>query len=120
MTNVIPKAVTLLTLALSKRLLFDGAVTVCQAPPMGFLEDQMERGWWAGSDAGPSLPYCTFLNLTVPYCTFPYLTVPYCTLLLCQPIDRFFFVFLHVSAWSTNRLMNQSVGQSIRNYVTQV
>ena len=30
----------------------DGAVTVCQAPPQGFLEDQMERGWWAGSDAG--------------------------------------------------------------------
>lgn len=29
-------------------------VTVCQAPPMGFLEDQMERGWWAGSDAGSS------------------------------------------------------------------
>ncbi|DBA75736.1 TPA: hypothetical protein ACH3X1_010151 [Trebouxia sp. C0004] len=29
-------------------------VTVCQAPPMGFLEDQMERGWWAGSEAGSS------------------------------------------------------------------
>ncbi len=67
MTNVIPKAVTLLTLELTcKRMLCDGAVTVCQAPPMGFLEDQMERGWWAGSDAGPSLPYCTSLKLTVP------------------------------------------------------
>ena len=30
------------------------AVTVCQAPPMGFLEDQLERGWWAGSDTGSS------------------------------------------------------------------
>ena len=28
------------------------AVTVCQAPPQGFLEDQLERGWWAGSEAG--------------------------------------------------------------------
>lgn len=62
MTHVILKAVTLLTLEPTcKRLLCDGAVTVCQAPPMGFLEDQMERGWWAGSDAGPALPYCTLL-----------------------------------------------------------
>ncbi|KAL3144730.1 hypothetical protein ABBQ38_001851 [Trebouxia sp. C0009 RCD-2024] len=29
-------------------------VTVCQAPPQGFLEDQLERGWWAGSEAGSS------------------------------------------------------------------
>lgn len=29
-------------------------VTVCQAPANGFLEDQLERGWWAGSDAGSS------------------------------------------------------------------
>ncbi len=78
MKNVITKAMTLLTLALNKRLLCDGAVTVCQAPPMGFLEDQMERGWWAGSDAGPFLPYCTFLNLTVPCRTSLYLIVPYC------------------------------------------
>ena len=28
------------------------AVTVCQAPPQGFLEDQLERGWWAGSEPG--------------------------------------------------------------------
>ena len=69
----------LLTFALSKRLLCDGAVTVCQAPPMGFLEDQMERGWWAGSDAGPSLPYCPWLKLTVPYCTLLSLTEAYCT-----------------------------------------
>ena len=64
MKNVITKAMTLLTLALNKRLLCDGAVTVCQAPPMGFLEDQMERGWWAGSDAGTlSLAVASCLSL---------------------------------------------------------
>ena len=47
-----------------KRLLCNGAVTVCQAPPMGFLEDQMERGWWAGSDAGTlSLEVASCLSL---------------------------------------------------------
>ena len=35
-----------------KKQLIGTAVTVCQAPPQGFLEDQLERGWWAGSEAG--------------------------------------------------------------------
>lgn len=35
------------------------AVTVCQAPPGGFLEDQLERGWWAASDAGRCLAHIT-------------------------------------------------------------
>ena len=38
----------------SEVMLCLGAVTVCQAPANGFLEDQLERGWWAGSDAGIS------------------------------------------------------------------
>ena len=35
-----------------KKKLIGNAVTVWPAPPQGFLEDQLERGWWAGSEAG--------------------------------------------------------------------